>query len=90
MPAPVWAAVVEVFDETKDERVLMFAEQVIRGEMLQTGDPALTLRNWLASSPPRSSGSEFQCERYTKTRNAIAACLEDRRITRMFARRIED
>lgn len=90
LSAPVWAAFVELFHETDDERVLTFAEQVIRGEMLQAGDPALTLRNWLAATSAACGGSVVQRERYIKTRAALTAFLEDRRLTKLYARKIED
>jgi hypothetical protein len=90
LAAPVWAAFVEMFHETNDERVLGFAEQVIRGEMLQSGDPALTLRNWLSATSAACGGFGVQRERYIKTRAALLAFLEDRRLTKLYARKIQD
>jgi len=82
--APVLAALIITHHQTGDERILQFAQQVTCGEMLQTGDPALTLRNWLASNG-RGGGGQ-QNERYLKTRAALEAFLEGRRLTKLYAR----
>ena len=84
--APIMAAMVLVYHQTGDDRVLQFVDQVIRGEMLQTGDPALTLRNWLVATQGCSGGSEVQKERYMKARAALEAFLENRRLTKLYAR----
>lgn len=86
LAAPVFAALVKTFHETENDKVLRFAEQIITGEMLQTGDPALTLRNWLINSKGAGSGGTGPCmERYLKTLNAVGAALEGRRITKVYA-----
>ena len=84
--APVFAALVNVHHQTGDDRVLQFAEQLIRGEMLQSGDPALTLRNWLSSTASACGGSSVQRERYMKTRAALEAFMEGRRLAKLYAR----
>lgn len=89
LSAPVWAAMVETFHETKDERVITFVEQIIRGEMLQVGDPALVLRNWISSNSGASGGGLVQRERFEKSRNAVLAYLEERRLTKLYARQVK-
>jgi hypothetical protein len=84
--AAVWAALVEMLHETGDERVLAFAEQVIRGEMLRAGDPALTLRQWLSSISGATGGGTMQRERYLKTKAALQAFLDNRRLQKLYAR----
>lgn len=84
--APVFAALVTVHHQSGDDRVLQFAEQLIRGEMLQSGDPALMLRNWLASAPSVKSGVSPQRERYMKTRSALEAFMDGRRLAKLYAR----
>jgi hypothetical protein len=84
LSAPVLAALLEAFWRTNDTRVLTFAEQVIRGELLQAGDPAFTLRRWLEACPSGGAGSQ-QRERYFKTQSAVSAFLEGRRITKLYA-----
>lgn len=84
LPAPVCAAFVDAYHETTDERVLKFVEQVIDGHMLQVGDPALTLRNWLASGNGPVGQGAFQRERYLKTQTAVKAFLDGRRITKLY------
>jgi hypothetical protein len=84
--APVFAALVNVHHQSGDDRVLQFAEQLIRGEMLQSGDPALTLRNWLANVTSGTGGMGVQRERYMKTRAALEAFMEGRRLAKLYAR----
>jgi hypothetical protein len=84
LAASTLAALIMTHHRTQDERVLQFAQQVTCGEMLQTGDPALTLRNWLAANT--GGGSVQQNERYLKTRSALEAFLEGRRLTKLYAR----
>lgn len=89
LPAPVTAALIDVLHMTADPLVINFAQQVIRGEMLQTGDPALTLRNWLNNSTGGTGGDFVQRERYLKTRAATMAFLEGRRMTKLYATPID-
>jgi hypothetical protein len=84
--APVFAALVNAHYQTGDDRVIQFAEQLTRGEMLQSGDPALTLRNWLSSTASATGGSTVQRERYMKTRAAVEAFMEGRRLMKLYAR----
>ena len=86
LAAPVFAAMVNVHYQSGDDRVLQFAEQLIRGEMLQSGDPAMTLRNWLSSVTSGTVGIGAQRERYLKTRAALEAFMEGRRLTKLYAR----
>lgn len=88
LAAPVFAAMVIVHHQSGDDRVLQFAEQIIRGEMLQSGDPALTLRNWLANASSGSCGIGHQRERYMKTRAALEAFMEGRRLAKLYAREL--
>lgn len=83
--SPVFGAMVFVLHSTGDKRVLEFCEQVIKGELLQTGDPALTLRNWLNSNV-NQGGHTGQKERFYKTLSAVEAFLEGRRLTKLYAR----
>lgn len=89
--AAVFAAIVNVHYQTGDDRVFQFAHQLVRGEMLQSGDPALTLRNWLANAHGggTSGGLSVQRERYLKTYAALEAFLDGRRLTKLYARGIE-
>ena len=85
--APVVAALADVLSESGDERVLIFTEQLIRGEMLTSGDPALTLRNWLAMTNGKGSGgSELQKGRYFKTKNAVEAFLAGKKLAKLYLR----
>jgi hypothetical protein len=85
LSAPVLAALLEAFHRTNDSQVLTFAEQVIRGELLQVGDPAYTLRRWLEVTPSGGAGAQ-QKERYLKTKSAVSAFLEGRRLTKLYAK----
>lgn len=86
--APVFAGVVHCHHVTGDERVMQFFEQIIRGEMLQAGDPAMTLRNYLENDTSRG-GADEQKERFMKTCSAISAFLEGRRLSRLMARQVD-
>lgn len=88
IPAPVVAVFMASLHETSDERVMKFAHQVITGELLQLGDPALTLKNWLQNSRRSvrgSGGGSFQIERFKKATSAVEAFLEDRRLVKLYA-----
>lgn len=87
LSAPVTAALSDVLNETQDFRVMKFTEQLIRGEMLQSGDPALTLRNWLAGSSTRSTGgSLMQRDRYWRTHNAVMSFLKGKKLHKLYLR----
>jgi hypothetical protein len=87
LSAPVTAALADVLNETQDVRVLKFTEQLIRGEMLQSGDPALTLRNWLAGSSTRSTGGSYmQRDRYWRTHNAVTSFLKGKKLHKLYLR----
>jgi hypothetical protein len=88
LSAPVLASLLEAYCRTHDERVLVFADQVIRGEMLREGDPAYLLRRWLHSVKKQGGAGSLQRERYFKTRAAVTAFLEGRRINKLYAREL--
>lgn len=84
LSAPVVAAIAETYKNTQSDRLGTFIGQLISGEMLKVGDPALTLRNFLHSSKRIGSGGTLQKERYYKTLYACNAFLEGREITRVY------
>lgn len=88
LQAPVFASLVFVLKSTGDKRVLEFCEQVVKGELLQTGDPALTLRNWLTNDGG-NYGRMGQKERFYKTLSAVEAFLDGRSLSKLYARQPE-
>lgn len=88
LSAPVLAAFAFKLRESGDGLVLGFCDQVIKGEMLKTGDPALTLRNWLASSHGMKGGGEVQRIRFLKSLNAIQAFLEGRTLVKLYSKEV--
>lgn len=82
--SPVFSAIVFLLHATGDNRVLEFCDQVIKGELLQSGDPALALRNYLSSA--KGGGGAAQKERYYKTLSAAEAFIEGRRLAKLYAR----
>lgn len=85
LSSPVFGALVFALNETKDGRVLDFCEQLVKGERLQEGDPALVLRNWLHNAPRYQGGNGWQ-ERFHKTLNAVEAFLEGRKLAKLYAK----
>ena len=86
LPAPVFAALVDAHQSSGSDRVLVFTEQLCRGEMLQQGDPALTLRNWLGSIHGTTGGGQVQRLRYLKTHAAVDAFLQGRKLAKLYAK----
>jgi hypothetical protein len=84
LPAPVFAALADKYHETKDAKILGFAAQVTLGELLESGDPAFALRNWLTRTMKLSGGSSIQKERYLKTKWALDAYLQGKRVIKLF------
>lgn len=82
-PAAIFAALVDANHLKSDRRTAYFAEQVIRGEMLQEGDPAHTLRKWILSTNGKGGGIEFQKERYLKTMAAVDAFWQKKKIYKL-------
>jgi len=88
LAAPVFAALVAAHQTFPPARILLFTEQLISGEMLQNGDPALTLRNWLASNQARSGSGAVQRQRYLKTFNAIEAFIQGRKLSKLYVKEL--
>lgn len=85
LQSPVMAAMVR-FHEDYPETVEKFAHDVINGDMLSAGDPALTLRNWLFGRNPNYGGSaKVQRERFWKTANALFARIQNRSLSKLYA-----
>lgn len=85
LSAPIFAALLIPHRLSGSQKIIEFASQMINGQMLQSGDPALTLRNWLASTPSWGGGTEGQKERFLKTSYALSAFMENRKIVRVVA-----
>lgn len=88
LPAPVIAALAEVARQ-KSELVAVsrFTEQVLKGELLQAGDPALTLRNWMASHAKNGGlggSGPAQRERYWKTFRATEAFVKGEKLHKLY------
>lgn len=89
LQSPVMAAMVR-FHKDYPETVQKFAYDVINGDMLSVGDPALTLRNWLFGKSANYSGSgSLQRERFWKTANALFARIQNRSLSKLFAKEVE-
>jgi hypothetical protein len=88
LPAPVIAALAEVARQKNDlVGVSRFTGQILKGELLQAGDPALTLRNWMASQAKMggTGGSgPGQRERYWKTFRAAEAFVKGEKLHKLY------
>ena len=87
LSAATVAAIILGYQETEDERVFQFCSQVISGEMLQAGDPALALRNFLNNLSVKGGGN-VQSQIFLKTTNALNCFLDNKRLTRVHAKKI--
>lgn len=88
LAAPVIAALAEVARQKSDlVSVAKFTEQILKGELLQAGDPALTLRNWLASQAKiggMGGSGPGQRERYWKTVRATEAFVKGEKLHKLY------
>jgi hypothetical protein len=87
LPAPMIAALAEAARQRNCmPAVLKFTEQIIKGELLQAGDPALTLRNWMASQARmnQGAGANGQRERYWKTLRAAEAFVKGEKLHKLY------
>lgn len=78
----VIGAIIEQLYQTNDVRILSFVKNVIEGEMLEKGDPALTFRNWMIAKKGQAGGS-FYKEKYLRTTSIIERFLQGDKIYRM-------
>lgn len=86
MPAPIQAAVVTalvVWPDRKED-IASFCWQVGSGAMLETGSPALTLRNYLTTGMKRARGDSDAKERYHKTFNAFHAHMRGASLSKLY------
>jgi len=83
LSSPILAALIKRHHETKSERIIRLATDIVNGELLTKGSPALTFRTWMLSDKKRAGGGEVQKERFAKTISAIRAELDGRKITRL-------
>lgn len=88
LAAPYVLAIANTYDETGCANLAQFTEQVVRGEMLKAGDPALALRNFIEKDNGRSGGGDVQLDRYAKAKNAAEAFVENRPITILRAKKL--
>ena len=82
------APIVMTYDETGCSDLSCFVEQVVRGEMLSPGSPALALRNFLESDRGTRGGSDIQKIRYAKAKSAAEAFIDGREIKSLRAKAI--
>jgi hypothetical protein len=88
LPAPVISALAEVVRQHGAvAKVSKFTEQILKGELLQAGDPALTLRNWLAAQAKTGGvggSGPGQRERYWKTLRAAEAFVKGEKLHKLY------
>lgn len=84
LSSPITAALIKRHHETKNDKIIELAADILAGEMLKKGSPALTFRNWMLADRSRSGGANVQRERYEKTLSAIKAQLEGRSIQKLY------
>lgn len=83
MPAAVVAALVDAHHKGYQGEVEAFAKALATGEMLARGNPALTLRNWMAQSKGWG-GQPTLVERYRKTTSALQAWIDQRPLSKLY------
>lgn len=83
LPAAVFAAIVDTHSNGYQSESIEFAKALLTGEMLAKDNPALVLRNWLATSNG-SGGNTAMVERYKKTTRAIQAWIEQRPLAKLY------
>ena len=88
LAAPIVCAIAMTYDETGCSDLSCFVEQVVRGEMLSPGSPALALRNFLESDRGTRGGSDIQKIRYAKAKSAAEAFIDGREIKSLRAKAI--
>lgn len=83
LPAPVVAAFVDEIasGNSVPSRTIDFAQQVTTGELIQQGDPAYALRNFISNNTG-SAAAEIRTK-FLKSHAALVAFLENRRISRL-------
>lgn len=86
LPAAVLAALMDAHSKGYEEEGLSFAKALLTGEMLERNNPALLLRNWLATDKG-SGGSTSLVERYTKTTRALQAWVDQKPIGKLYRTR---
>lgn len=82
LPAAALAALVDAHHKGYSTEAVSFTKALITGEMLQRDNPALVLRNWLASH--KGGGESIMVERYRKTNRALQAWIDQRPISRLY------
>lgn len=86
LSAPVLAAIAHrLIHVPGDDRPLLFVEKLISGAGLGENAPALRLRNWLAEN--KGGAGDMQLEKYNRTVTALTAHLQDRSLSKLYARR---
>ena len=88
LAAPIVCAIAMTYDETGCSDLSCFVEQVVRGEMLSPGSPALALRNFLESNRGTRGGSDIQKIRYAKAKSSAEAFIDGREIKSLRAKAI--
>ena len=86
LPASVLAAMADAHMKGYQDEVISFARAVTTGEMLERDNPALVLRNWIASSGA-NGGATIMTERYNKTTSALRAWIDKRPLGKLYRRR---
>lgn len=82
VPAPIRAAVLDVYDATESEEVWKWLDQVIRGEHIGKGDPAYTFRQWHLTQKNSTGGNDMQIKRYYYATASLNAFVEKRKMSK--------
>jgi hypothetical protein len=82
VPAPIRAAVLDIYDETKDDAVWAWLDKIIRGEHIGKGDPAYAFRKWHLDQKNSTGGTDMQIKRWYYSLLSLRAYVEKRNLSK--------
>jgi hypothetical protein len=82
LPAAPMAALFTLFDEAEPEKAAMFLHQLLTGQGLNEGDPALALRNW--SADPKALQRSMPIESAYRIVRAWNAFVAGKKLERIY------